>query len=560
MRQIYRRDLLPKMSPHQKLIVVPGTFADGDLLRSGSLATQDALVADKLRGYRQWMREGARVIGLNAYHWLNEGMRNASGGWVPPGDALLGEGLLSLPLSCAVMAEITAEAALKTDDGATHRRPPKNDDLELRALLTATLERVSRLEGKVEQLETALSEAQAHIAEQATQPPSARHRKQATTGGTCDSRSLARRTNAAMDACCPATAGGGGHRRTQASCELPDACPSMECASVFLPFMADCDTLLSQMDVPVAQLQIFATSCQGQQASMLQPVDVQMFRVRVSTEGAAQSGAMFPGSGGSGLPPLDPLQPLPPPPAAPQAGEDATEVEQYHAECSSTDIESCVPACNAEHHGYELLATIDGTDTKFSCNLAHGLFSWVGAASEGGYLGSDSASCFSAVVGAAGSYILTLTGGAGIGTDLMIKPGQDVHISGDPGLAAAPGWGTGGFTVQQGGAFSLVGVVVTGLIQTDTRMESAPLHLTGCVLHTRVLVNLIVRCSSRVLLHSVTVLLPDGTEVVLTGALPGTAVAAAGGQTYGTVTRTNGGELCYTTVNYEMGNVSVLSE
>jgi hypothetical protein len=30
---------------------------------------------------------------------------------------------------------------------------------------------------------------------------------------------------------------------------------------------------------------------------------------------------------------------------------------------------------NPEHHGYELLATIDGMDTKFSCNLAHGPYS-----------------------------------------------------------------------------------------------------------------------------------------------------------------------------------------
>jgi hypothetical protein len=75
-----------------------------------------------------------------------------------------------------------------------------------------------------------------------------------------------------------------------------------------------------------------------------------------------------------------------------------------------------VPACNVEHHGHEL-ATIDGTDTKFSCNLAHGLFSWTGADSEGGYLGTDAQSFFSAVAsGAAGSYIVTLTEDAGIGT------------------------------------------------------------------------------------------------------------------------------------------------
>jgi hypothetical protein len=60
--------------------------------------------------------------------------------------------------------------------------------------------------------------------------------------------------------------------------------------------------------------------------------------------------------------------------------------QEYHAVCSSATISDCVPTCNATRHGYELLATIDGTDTKFSCNIAHGLYSWVGAASEGGYL------------------------------------------------------------------------------------------------------------------------------------------------------------------------------
>ena len=50
------------------------------------------------------------------------------------------------------------------------------------------------------------------------------------------------------------------------------------------------------------------------------------------------------------------------------------------------DAVTCVPACNAEHHGFELLTTIDGSDTKFSCNLAHGLFSRMGVASTYGQL------------------------------------------------------------------------------------------------------------------------------------------------------------------------------
>jgi hypothetical protein len=191
----------------------------------------------------------------------------------------------------------------------------------------------------------------------------------------------------------------------------------------------------------------------------------------VNTEGPAQAGGMFPGGDGDGKgagagQPIDPLQPLlpvsPPPPGA------GGGVEQYHAECNSVDVVTCVPACNAEHHGFELLATIDGSDTKFSCNLAHGLFSWMGAASMGGYLGDDFASFFSSVIsGAAGFYIVTLTEDAGISADLQIRPGQDVRISGASGLAAAPNWGNGGFTVHERGSLSLAGIAVGGGIAVD---------------------------------------------------------------------------------------------
>jgi hypothetical protein len=133
----------------------------------------------------------------------------------------------------------------------------------------------------------------------------------------------------------------------------------------------------------------------------------------VNTEGPAQAGGMFPGGDGDGKgagagQPIDPLQPLlpvspPPPGAGARAEAGGGGVEQYHAECNSVDAVTCVPACNAGHHGFELLATIDGSDTKFSCNLAHGLFSWMGAASMGIYLGDDFASFFSSVIsGAAG--------------------------------------------------------------------------------------------------------------------------------------------------------------
>jgi hypothetical protein len=260
----------------------------------------------------------------------------------------------------------------------------------------------------------------------------------------------------------------------QANCDLPPTCPSAACASVFIPFMEDCETMLSTMPgVPLADFQSFASSCVELQAGagqMLQPVAVQMFRVLVNTE-MAQTGSMFPTTGGGGEP-LDPLHLNPvPPPAPPATGgnDDTTDVSQYHAVCSSADIANCVPSCNIDHHGFELLATIDGMDTKFSCNLAHGLYSWMGAASDGGYLGIDVASFFSAVVSAAaGSYILTLTTDARVDDDLTIQPGQNVQVSGDRQLANVPTWGArGSFRVRSGGALLLEYVAVMGSVSVD---------------------------------------------------------------------------------------------
>jgi hypothetical protein len=321
-----------------------------------------------------------------------------------------------------------------------------------------------------------------------------RRRAQAAPQACARVRDFQALSAAAMDACCPAS--GGGHRRfLQASCDLPAACPSAACAAVFVPYMQDCAAMLAATPgVPVADFESFAASCVEMQVGagqMLQPVAVQMFRVLVNTEGAAQAGSMFPdggaggGDGGAGQP-LDPLQPVTPVPPSPpdvtEGGDETTGVTQYHAECTSADVASCVPPCNTEHHGFELLATIDGTDTKFSCNLAHGLYSWMGAASEGGYLGADAQSFFSAVVsGAAGNYIVTLTEDAGISTDLVIQPGQDVRISGDPGLAVAPSWGSGGFTGGEMASVTLRNLrLLGGMVRINLGMRTnGP---AGCVL------------------------------------------------------------------------------
>eukprot|EP01046_Picozoa_sp_COSAG06_P004682 COSAG06_NODE_199_length_20418_cov_43.318421_15_plen_260_part_00 len=79
------------------------------------------------------------------------------------------------------------------------------------------------------------------------------------------------------------------------------------------------------------------------------------------------------------------------------------------------------------------------------------------------------------VSGAAGSYIVTLTEDAGISTDVTILPGQDVRISGAPGLAVAPSWGSGGFTVDERGSLVLEGVSLAGSL---TVQNDGALHLS----------------------------------------------------------------------------------
>ena len=130
---------------------------------------------------------------------------------------------------------------------------------------------------------------------------------------------------------------------------------------------------------------------------------------------------------------------------------------------TSADVASCVPDCNVEHHGYELLATIDGTDTKFSCDLSHGLYSWMSPATKGGYLGEDvDAFVPSVQTGAAGPYMITLAEDAIVRTELTIQSDQTVHISGD--LATGPPTWDGGFTVANRGKLYLKHLVVLGEI------------------------------------------------------------------------------------------------
>ncbi len=80
---------------------------------------------------------------------------------------------------------------------------------------------------------------------------------------------------------------------------------------------------------------------------------------------------------------------------------------------------------------------------------------------DGGYLGLDFQTFFSAVVsGAPGVYVAALVEDAGIETDMVVRPGQRVSIGSDPSLPQPARWGGGDFTVQQRSSLTLRSVAV----------------------------------------------------------------------------------------------------
>jgi hypothetical protein len=93
---------------------------------------------------------------------------------------------------------------------------------------------------------------------------------------------------------------------------------------------------------------------------------------------------------------------------------------------------------------------IDGEDSKYSCELHHSKYSWMGSAADGGYLGRDVLAFLSALLSAAaGEYVVSMDEDADIDTDVTIWPGMSVSVHGDNGLPDAPAWGRGSFTVGE---------------------------------------------------------------------------------------------------------------
>ena len=249
-----------------------------------------------------------------------------------------------------------------------------------------------------------------------------------------------------LEACCapngPGGPGTGGHRRSlQGGCSaLPSTC-SVACGRYFMPIYESCQRQPLMVDLPAAERVSwtrFYSLCrppatpqpEPAQSDALQPVEVKMFRLFLSP-GDAPAGAEEP------------------------------------AVCEAANMRTCVPSCDEASHGYQLLATADGTGTKFSCSLVERIYSWqleygfspTNTNPGGGYMGHDTATFLSAVLlRQVGVYVVILLADAGAGRrDLFVGPGQHVVISGDRG--ATLHWGSG-FVVADRAVLALANVAL----------------------------------------------------------------------------------------------------
>ena len=108
---------------------------------------------------------------------------------------------------------------------------------------------------------------------------------------------------AMLAACCPSAGGGGGgggHRRLQVEgCSGFPATCSTECAELFVGYYEGCQSIITAMPPEQkAEFDGFGGQCgEAAQAGadMMQPVEVQMFRISLTTDAGQNQADMFGG-------------------------------------------------------------------------------------------------------------------------------------------------------------------------------------------------------------------------------------------------------------------------
>eukprot|EP01052_Picozoa_sp_SAG31_P019497 SAG31_NODE_1423_length_8400_cov_2.665944_7_plen_718_part_00 len=263
------------------------------------------------------------------------------------------------------------------------------------------------------------------------------------------------------------------------------------CGALLMPFWAACHTEL------------------GQDAANT---------LREAVQRCTPPGSM-PGSSGGGAAETEP-----------DVSFDIMSAQMFMATCpAGLPAEDCMPLCEMETNGFLLLLNARGNDAKLSCELHHGLYSWVGGSADGGFIGTDAATFFSAVAAAAaGTYIVTLLASASISTDLVVHAGQVVAVNGDERLDEVLSWGNGaggGFVVQQFGLLSLSHVQIDPAAAV-TVTDGGRLSFDNLALPSRALATAmggLCGAGSRLIFDAVTV--PEQVELgVLRGTVTSTGV------------------------------------
>eukprot|EP01050_Picozoa_sp_SAG11_P002791 SAG11_NODE_145_length_14811_cov_24.558931_9_plen_1225_part_00 len=115
--------------------------------------------------------------------------------------------------------------------------------------------------------------------------------------------------------------------------------------------------------------------------------------------------------------------------------------------------DDCIPMCEEAVNGYLLLLNVNGEDTKMTCELHHLLYSWVGGAADGSYIGEDVLAFISAVLShAAGIFALAFGPSTTTGTAVDLVSGQSAKIAAAPSASFVTWTYTGSGAAFQIGA------------------------------------------------------------------------------------------------------------
>jgi hypothetical protein len=83
-RAFVNAHVVPRMLPHQRLFIVPGTFGDWNESRSGPIASQQGGVVAKLNAYWEWAQSDPLIVGVNCWHWTTiPGLYKRNPGIIP---------------------------------------------------------------------------------------------------------------------------------------------------------------------------------------------------------------------------------------------------------------------------------------------------------------------------------------------------------------------------------------------------------------------------------------------------------------------------------------------